>query len=91
MPENTRAPELQADETSPLLGDINNATTTDNGGDITECITRNAENNVKDSPLPQELTLAKLVVIMLAVWVRNIIHPMAESPFLVGINSLLFP
>lgn len=67
MPANIRCP---ADETSALLGDNNNASHVD---DTTE---RYDVNNADDTPIPEELPSVQLIVVLLAVWVRNKIRPM---------------
>lgn len=53
------------DETSALLGDNNSVSHVDG---ITG---RRDVNNADDTPIPEELPLVQLIVVLLAVWVRN--------------------
>lgn len=58
------------DETSALLGGNNSVSHVDG---ITE---RRDVNNADDTPIPKELPSLQLIVVLLAVWVRNKIPPM---------------
>lgn len=66
----------QPGETSALLKDNNSPTVASYVDDITE--RERHVDNVDDTPIPEELPSVQLILVLLAVWVANNIHPTIE-------------
>lgn len=75
MPDDIR--DLQPSETSALLENNNNPTVASYVNGITE--RERGVNNVDDTPIPEELPSVQLILVLLAVWVTNNIHPTIEN------------